>query len=93
MSRTVFCLKLKQELPGLISQPYPGPLGEKIYAHISAEAWTQWMRHQTMLINENRLNLLDPESRNFLAQELEKFCFGEGSAAPEGYIPLDEDGK
>lgn len=93
MTRTVFCLKLKQELPGLTRQPYPGSLGEKVYNHISAEAWNQWMRHQTMLINEYRLNLLDPDSRVFLEKELEKFCFGEGSIAPEGYIPLDDGGK
>lgn len=93
MSRTVFCLKLQQELPGLTRIPYPGALGQKIYDNISAQAWTEWMRHQTMLINENRLNLQDPESRTFLEKELEKFFFGEGSTAPEGYVPLDEDKK
>jgi Fe-S cluster biosynthesis and repair protein YggX len=93
MTHTVYCLKLKQELPGLARQPYPGPLGEKVYNHISAQAWTDLMRHQTMLINEYRLNLLDPDSRVFLEKELEKFLFGEGSAAPDGYIPIDDGGK
>lgn len=93
MSHTVFCLKLKQELPALPFQPYPGPLGKKIMEQISAQAWRDWLQHQTMLINENRLNLIDPESRSFLEKEMEKYFFGEGSALPEGYNPLDEGKK
>jgi Fe-S cluster biosynthesis and repair protein YggX len=90
MQHTIFCLKLKQELPALPYQPYPGLLGKKIVENISAQAWREWMAHQTMLINENRLNLISPESRSFLEAEMEKYFFGEGSSAPEGYVPLDE---
>jgi Fe-S cluster biosynthesis and repair protein YggX len=81
----VYCLKLKQESEGLPRPPYPGPLGEKIYNNISLNAWRMWQSHQTMLINEYRLNLLEPEARKFLEHEMEKFLFGEGSEKPPGF--------
>ncbi|MAR77771.1 MAG: oxidative damage protection protein [Gammaproteobacteria bacterium] len=81
------CLKLKKKLEGLDYQPYPGDIGKKIQENISAEAWSLWMNHQTMLINEMRLTPVDPKARKFLEEEMEKFLFGEGSEAPEGYVP------
>lgn len=91
MSRTVFCLRLKQEAEGLDFPPYPGELGEKIFNSISKEAWKQWMNRQTMFINEYRLNLLDPEAKKLLQDEMIKFLFEEGDAKPEGYVPLEGD--
>lgn len=73
--RIVFCQKLKKEAPGLTRVPYPGPLGQKIYDSICQEAWQQWLRQQTILINENRLNLLDPKARSLLESEMVKFLF------------------
>lgn len=73
MSRTVFCEKLKQEEPGLSEPPFPGELGEKIFQHISQQAWSMWIQHQTMLINEYRLSTLDPKARQFLREEMKKF--------------------
>ncbi|MBS0581922.1 MAG: oxidative damage protection protein [Proteobacteria bacterium] len=90
MSRTVFCVKLQREAEGLAYAPYPGELGKRIFEHVSKEAWTQWLAHQTMLINENRLSPLDPKARKFLEGEMEKYFFGEGSAAPQGYVPQDQ---
>lgn len=84
--RLVQCQKLKRELVGLDHPPYPGELGQRIFDHISADAWEQWLGHQTMLINENRLNLLDPDAQSFLASEMEKYFFGEGSEKPPGYV-------
>ena len=89
MARTVYCEKFKREDEGLSFAPYPGELGRRIYEHISKAAWTQWLAHQTMLINENRLSPLDPKARKFLEGEMEKFLFGEGSAKPTGYVPPD----
>ena len=77
MSRSVFCVKLKKELDGLDFKPFPGELGDKIYNSISKDAWTQWLSHQTMIINENRLNLAEDSSRKFLRQQLEFYLFGE----------------
>ena len=87
MTRTVHCRILDAEAPGLPAPPYPGELGRRIFDEISAEAWQRWLAHQTMLINENRLSPINPEHRKFLEGEMEKFLFGEGSEAPEGYVP------
>lgn len=86
MTRMIHCHKLKTELEGLDSPPLPGALGEKIYNQISKQAWKMWIDHQTMLINEYRLSLIDPKARSFLTEEMERFFFGEGSAKPTGYI-------
>lgn len=89
MSRMIYCAKLKQQAEGLDFAPYPGALGEKIYASISKTAWQQWLGHQTMLINEYRLSLIDPKAREFLAIEMDKFLFGDGSDKPSGYKPAE----
>ncbi|OGA16104.1 MAG: oxidative damage protection protein [Betaproteobacteria bacterium RIFCSPLOWO2_12_FULL_63_13] len=87
MTRTVRCIKLGKEAEGLDSPPYPGELGRRIYENVSKEAWQQWLRHQTMLINENRLSLVDPNARKYLAEQLEKHFFGDGADAAAGYVP------
>jgi len=87
MSKLIKCAKLKKEAKGLDYQPYPGDIGKKILNEISQEAWEMWMKHQTMLINEMRLTPVDPKTRKFLEEEMEKFFFGEGSQMPEGYTP------
>jgi Fe-S cluster biosynthesis and repair protein YggX len=87
MSRLVQCIKLKRELEGLDRIPYPGPLGQQIFNNVSKEAWQDWLKFQTMLVNENRLNLADLQSRKYLAAQMEKYFFGEGVAMPDGYIP------
>lgn len=87
MSRTVQCVKLQRESEGLAYAPYPGELGKRIFDSVSKEAWGQWLAHQTMLINENRLSPLDPQARKFLEGELQKYFFGDGSDAPAGFVP------
>jgi Fe-S cluster biosynthesis and repair protein YggX len=87
MTRMVQCVLLKQELPGLPRPPYPGALGQRIYEQVSSQAWQQWLRHQTMLINEYRLSVIDPKARKFLEAEMEKFFFGGGAEKPEGFKP------
>ena len=89
MSRTIRCAKLGIEAEGLDFAPWPGPLGQRIYAEISKPAWQEWLAHQTMLINEYRLNPLDPKARKFLAEEMEKFLFGGDVKQPEGYVAPD----
>lgn len=85
MSRTVFCSKLKQEEEGMQKAPFPGTLGEKIFNEVSKKAWAMWLTHQTMLINEYRLNLMEAKSREFLKEEMQKYFFGEGSEKPSGF--------
>ena len=87
MARKVQCLFLKREAEGLDYLPYPGDLGKRIYSNISKEAWAQWVAHQTMLINENRLTPMEPKARAFLVAEMEKFLFGSGSEKPKDFVP------
>lgn len=83
---TVFCQKLQKELPALTRSVYPGEIGQRIQAQISEEAWKAWLKHQVLLINEYRLDVMEDEAQTFLEQEMEKFLFStEGSAKPEGY--------
>jgi len=90
MSRTVNCVKLGKEAPGLVRQTYPGELGKKIFDSVSQEGWQMWLSQQTILINEYRLSMLDPKSREFLETEMEKFFFTGGGITPEGYVPPTE---
>jgi len=83
----VQCVLLKREAEGLDRPPYPGELGRRIYEQVSKEAWAQWLRHQTLLINEYRLTPIEPKARKFLESEMEKFFFGAGSDAPQGFQP------
>lgn len=91
MSRMVQCVMLKREAPGLDRPPYPGPLGQRIFENVSREAWSRWLQHQVMLINEYRLSPMEPKARQFIETEMEKFFFGAGAARPEGYRPPTED--
>ncbi len=87
MARMVNCVKLEREAEGLDFPPYPGELGKRIFDSVSKEAWQGWIKHQTMLINENRLNLADARARKYLAEQMEKHFFGGGADMASGYVP------
>ncbi len=87
MTRMVNCVKLGHEAEGLDRPPYPGELGQRLYANVSKEAWAAWIKYQTMLINENRLNLMDARARKYLAEQMEKYFFGDGADQVSGYVP------
>jgi Fe-S cluster biosynthesis and repair protein YggX len=87
MTRMVQCVKLGREAEGLERAPYPGALGQRIFDNVSKEAWQGWIRFQTMLVNENRLNLADLQARKYLAVQMENYFFGDGSQMPPGYVP------
>ena len=87
MTRMVNCIKLGREVEGLDRPPYPGALGQRIFNEVSKDAWNQWIRMQTMIINENRLNLVDAAHRKYLREQVEKHFFGEGADQVQGYVP------
>ena len=87
MTRMVNCVLLKKEAEGLDKVPYPGELGQKIFDNVSKEAWQGWLKQQTILINEYRLSPIDPKSRTFLEEQMEKYFFGEGAQTPVEFIP------
>ncbi len=85
----IHCVRYGADQEALTRAPIPGELGQRILASVGRKAWSEWLAHQTMLINENRLSPLDPKARQFLAHELEKYFFGEGSAKPQGFVSAD----
>lgn len=87
MARMVHCIKLGREAEGLDFPPVPGELGRKLWENVSKEAWAAWQKHQTMLVNENRLNLADARARKYLMTQMEQYFFGEGADQPTGYVP------
>ncbi|RUO72763.1 oxidative damage protection protein [Idiomarina seosinensis] len=87
MSRTVFCEYLQKEAEGLDFQLYPGELGERIFQHISKQAWAEWQKKQTMLINEKHLNMMSEDDRKFLEQNMVAFLFEHKDVEIEGYTP------
>ena len=87
MARMVNCVKLGREAEGLDYPPVPGEMGKRVFESVSKEAWKGWQGQQTMLINENRLNLVDARHRKYLAEQVEKHFFGEGADQIQGYVP------
>lgn len=87
MTRTVFCRKYKKEMEGLDIPPYPGARGEDLYNNVSKQAWQDWLQHQTTLINEKHLNMMDMTARTYLIKQMESFFAGEDYDSAEGYVP------
>ena len=90
MARMVQCIKLNKEAEGMDFAPLPGELGKKIWNQVSKEAWAAWLKQQTMLINENRLNMADPRARQYLLKQVEKYFFEGGADMAQGYVPPTE---
>jgi Fe-S cluster biosynthesis and repair protein YggX len=85
--RTVHCVKLKRDLPGLDAPPWPGALGQRIFDHVSQEAWDEWEERMKMILNEYRLLPFQKESQELIAKHMEEFFFGDGSAPPPDFVP------
>lgn len=90
MTRTVICRKYGEELEGLDAPPVPGPRGQEIFETVSLKAWKEWQSLQTMLINEKNLRLIDPESRRYLADQMERFLDNRQMDRIEGYVPPED---
>ena len=86
MTRTVQCVKLKKEAAGLVVPPLPGAKGKWVYENVSQEVWSEWQAHQTRLINEKHLNLLDPDTRKYLTDQMDKYFAGEAFDKAEGHV-------
>ncbi|PHQ57937.1 MAG: oxidative damage protection protein [Porticoccus sp.] len=90
MARMVHCKKLNRELEGLDAPPFPGPKGQEIYEHVSKQAWLEWLEHQTRLINEKHLNMMDMTARTYLNEQRDRFLAGQDIDQAEGYVPPAE---
>ena len=90
MSRTVFCRKYQRDMEGLDKPPFPGPKGQDLFGNISKQAWQEWVAHQTMLINEKKLNMMDLTARAYLTEQRDRFLSGETFDQADGYVPPSE---
>ena len=90
MSRTVHCKKYDKELPALAAPPYPGPKGQEIFESVSKQAWGEWQAHQTMLINEKQLNMMNADDRKYLQNQMDRFLNNEDFDRAEGFVPESE---
>jgi Fe-S cluster biosynthesis and repair protein YggX len=85
--RVVKCVKFQKDLPGLDTAPWPGPLGQRVFENVSAQAWKLWEERQKMILNEYRLMPWQKEAQDIIATQMEDFFFGQGAALPPGYVP------
>lgn len=85
MSHLIFCKKYQQQRPALETPPFPGTSGEYIQKNYCAQAWQDWLTHQTRLINEKNLNSMNKQDRLFLQQQREKFLNNEEFEQAQGY--------
>lgn len=88
--RTVHCVKLKKDLPGLEAPPIPGPVGKRVYEQVSAEAWKMFEEHFIMVTNENRLDLMDDSTNQIFFDQIEQFLFQDTAKPPSGFVPVQE---
>lgn len=85
--RTVFCVKFQRQLPGLDAPPWPGELGQRVYEHVSVDAWRLWEERMKMILNEYRLMPWQKEGQELILKHMEEFFFSENAALPPGYVP------
>lgn len=91
-TRMVKCVKFGKELPGLDRPPWTGEIGQRIFENVSKQAWKMWLEYSKMIMNEYRLNPLDPQSHKIMEEQMEQFFFGEGAQLPEGFVPPQSKG-
>ena len=91
MARTVHCRKFGEELEGLDAPPFPGPKGQAVFETVSRRAWEEWLAQQTRLINEKHLNMMEPQSRKYLAEQRELFLSGGDADDADGFVPEASD--
>jgi Fe-S cluster biosynthesis and repair protein YggX len=87
MPRTVKCVKLGQELPGMSYQPFKNELGKRIQDNVSQQAWMMWVEFSKKIVNEYRLDLTSPTGQGVLLEQAEQFFFGDGGQQPPEYVP------
>ena len=60
---------------------YGGKLGDEIKTGICGNCWGEWMAHSIKIINELRLNLRDPYSREMLTKSMKEFLNLQGTSS------------
>ena len=85
----IFCKKYQQELDAMMLPPLPGEKGEELMQNYSQASWNEWIKLQTMLINERRLDLSEKENRKWLNEQMMLFLENKDYKKPDGFIPLE----
>lgn len=76
MAATVQCTRCgRPEAPALARQPLPGPRGAEIRETICADCWNEWQKMEVMVINELRLNFMEPAAQETLTRHMRDFLF------------------
>jgi len=57
----------------LANPPFPGALGDRVWRSVCASCWSEWERREVIVINELRLNFMDPEAQDILAAQMRDF--------------------
>jgi Fe-S cluster biosynthesis and repair protein YggX len=57
----------------MAKSPYYGPLAETILSSTCEKCWKEWMDASLILLNEYRLNLLDPKHAEIYDRQLLAF--------------------
>jgi Fe-S cluster biosynthesis and repair protein YggX len=74
----ITCSRCTEVKAGFDRPPFPGPIGARIVEQICRDCWGLWLKQQTMLINHYGLNVMDPQARSFLKQNMQAFLFKAG---------------
>ncbi len=75
------CCRCGKSEPRLEAPPIPGPGGREIADKICANCWQEWTQAEVMVINELRLNFMDPKSLETLQRHMREFLLLDGPAA------------
>lgn len=83
MPDTVHCARCgRPDAPALTRAPLPGKTGAEIRERVCADCWNEWQKMEVMVINELRLNFMDPASQEILNRQMREFLFpGAGEEA------------
>lgn len=77
-SNSFKCTRCGQKNEPLGYAPFPNELGQRVGTEICRECWKEWLQKQNQLINHFGLDLSNPDSHEFLFDQLAIFFFNEG---------------
>jgi Fe-S cluster biosynthesis and repair protein YggX len=73
MSEHIVCTRCQREAMRLDSPPLPGPTGAELQEKICTDCWAEWQGMEVMVINELRLNFMDPAAQQVLDLQMREF--------------------
>ncbi len=70
---SIVCSRCGEDTQRMDPPPLPTALGAEVQEHVCRNCWQEWLRTQVVLINEYRLNLVDPQARRALEEQMRAF--------------------